>query len=640
MYLINVRTKELEDFIQSEVPPYAILSHRWGSPAEELNFKEVFKKRIDPRIEGYFKLTEACRIAAEYEVNYLWNDTCCIDKKSSAELSEAINSMYSWYSGAKICLAYLNDVRAGENLDEDFIGSVWFTRAWTLQELIAPKELAFFDCNWQYIGTKNSRAPIIKSVTGIPDKVLRDPSTLSSVNIRDKMSWASNRNATRPEDIAYSLMGIFDINMPLLYGEGTTAFTRLQEEIIRRATEPSFLLWRHSIKSTTPKNETDLLARSPADFQRSQVEACSDDDSNGDRFQNNFMTPVYDYLKGGRNTLGLTNIGLEIDAMLIRPKLGTYGVILGVASSSARTVDVMLLKRRRGRAEFYRIDACQTIQYHRVSTKCEYKKITILRNYNNRLQESPDIEYGFHIRACASFLMSPIKSWLGRDPTIIWRKGTGSTGLTCTFTEPLREQVASIARKINDSCTLVLHLSFDFDSRPCLLIMNSVDPKKLRGQSYGKFSVFEISDSVGKPLRTLSYEYTYYWSPEVALHEVLENPRPVFYFLRSDGQGGGVAARLPCELVGTEDTVWVSFIAPGVSCRPWLFAITRSQPGIFVLPEHIAESELEILSSENYFQSDEVLPASKNSMTSSSSASRKPPTMQSWWRLRSRRVPQ
>ena len=137
MHLIDVRTLKLKQFIEGSIPPYAILSHRWFD--EEPTFKEVLKERLDPSKKGHKKLVRACETATRYEVNYLWTDTCCIDKRSSAELSEAINSMYAWYENAKVCIAYLADVSSELGLDESFQKSVWFTRSWTLQELLAPR---------------------------------------------------------------------------------------------------------------------------------------------------------------------------------------------------------------------------------------------------------------------------------------------------------------------------------------------------------------------------------------------------------------------------------------------------------------------------------------------------------------------
>ena len=245
MRLINVETLGLEEFFEQNIPPYAILSHRWGATSDELTYKEVVKNRIDETKRGFIKLVQACLVAKQYSVRHLWIDTCCIDKRSSAELSEAINSMYHWYKESKICLAYLEDVESGLGLEESFRRSVWFTRSWTLQELLAPRKVDFYDRSWIRIYNKKSDSELIQEITRIPSGLLaRTPySSISYYLVAEKMAWASRRTATRPEDMAYSLMGIFDVNMPPLYGEGMKAFSRLLEEIARRTTDPSFLYW-------------------------------------------------------------------------------------------------------------------------------------------------------------------------------------------------------------------------------------------------------------------------------------------------------------------------------------------------------------------------------------------------------------
>ena len=154
-------------------------------------------------------------------------DLCCIDKTSSAELSEAINSMYRWYQESGVCYAYLADVPPNA-----FSKSRWFTRGWTLQELIAPSTVIFLDQKWQEIGTKSSLQRVISEITGIPTDILLG-GDLEDASIAQRMSWASKRETTRVEDAAYCLMGIFSIHMPMLYGEGERAFIRLQEEIMR-----------------------------------------------------------------------------------------------------------------------------------------------------------------------------------------------------------------------------------------------------------------------------------------------------------------------------------------------------------------------------------------------------------------------
>ena len=160
-------------------------------------------------------------------LQYAWIDACCIDKTNSSELSEAINSMYQWYKNVAVCYVYMFDVEIRSPLiDLSFEGSAWHTRGWTLQELIAPEIAKFYAFNWQYIGEKTALRTKISAITGIRVAALAGE-PLEKFSIAQRMSWASTRTTTRVEDVAYSLLGIFDVHMPMLYGEGKKAFVRL-----------------------------------------------------------------------------------------------------------------------------------------------------------------------------------------------------------------------------------------------------------------------------------------------------------------------------------------------------------------------------------------------------------------------------
>ena len=186
-----------------------------------------------------------CELAARGSVDYVWIDTCCIDKKSSAELSEAINSMWRYYTDATVCYAHLADVPYTEKIPydargTDFGDSEWFTRGWTLQELIAPVYVRFYSKDWRFLGTKSGLAPTSAIITGIPPRCL-DARNIRASSVARRMSFASNHVTTRTEHVAYCLMELMDVNIPLLYGEGSKAFKRLQEEIIRDSDDQTVL---------------------------------------------------------------------------------------------------------------------------------------------------------------------------------------------------------------------------------------------------------------------------------------------------------------------------------------------------------------------------------------------------------------
>ncbi len=241
---------------------------------------------------GYQKIAYACGQAEKDGLQYLWVDTCCVDRRSGGEMSEAANSIFAWCREAAVCYAYLEDVHYSDYTEgyktwkDHFVNSRWFTRSWTLQELLAPREVVFYASGWRVLGTKSSLVKIIEKVTGIDQLTILDPRLVHNASVARRMSWAAARTTTRKEDIAYSLLGIFGINMPLLYGEGGNAFLRLQEEIIKRSDDQSIFAWGlvnhsggHASHYQTPPdldgidpdddqlaNTTGMLAKSPADF--------------------------------------------------------------------------------------------------------------------------------------------------------------------------------------------------------------------------------------------------------------------------------------------------------------------------------------------------------------------------------------
>ncbi|KAI1794542.1 heterokaryon incompatibility protein-domain-containing protein, partial [Ganoderma leucocontextum] len=302
--------------------PYAILSHVWDK--RELAYQDLqriqtsFGMNVSLSDEGEYhsvrvasathpssilpstlsscildhpdvtpKVREACRIAREHGYRYIWIDSCCIDKTSSSELSEAINSMHRWYRDASVCYAFLADVPNSPCSDIRSPGSAfhqsrWFTRGWTLQELIAPRSLVFMSQNWVPLGTKESLVDVVEKITGIDQDILRHHKPLDQVSVARRMSWASRRNTTRVEDEAYCLLGIFGINMETLYGEGRHAFFRLQERILMQIPDQSIFAWGLPFPRRIPppappavldfvKLDAMLFAQAPSDFAQSDA---------------------------------------------------------------------------------------------------------------------------------------------------------------------------------------------------------------------------------------------------------------------------------------------------------------------------------------------------------------------------------
>ncbi|KAI1283360.1 heterokaryon incompatibility protein-domain-containing protein [Xylaria sp. FL0933] len=261
MLLINTQSLDLEEFVGNAVPRYAILSHTWG--AEEVSLQEWHRRDLVVAKAGYKKIFSACRQARADGLEYLWVDTNCIDKKSSAELSEAINSMFAFYANSDRCYVYLEDFlgpdtsRDAKNIKHAGSGEPsemqglqrcrWFTRGWTLQELLAPTVVIFFDSKWRKVGERKNGLfrDQLSRITGTDTRHLENRQNIFTASIAERMSWAARRQTTREEDIAYCMLGIFGINMPLLYGEGSRAFLRLQEEIIRTSNDQTIFCWDH-----------------------------------------------------------------------------------------------------------------------------------------------------------------------------------------------------------------------------------------------------------------------------------------------------------------------------------------------------------------------------------------------------------
>ncbi|KAI2640374.1 HET-domain-containing protein [Hypomontagnella submonticulosa] len=277
MWLLNTTTLTLEAFSEAQVSsrPYAILSHVWGS--DEVLFQEVQDNPAAIRDKrGFGKIVRFCNTARKYGLDYAWIDTCCIDKRNSADLTEAINSMYRYYYSAAVCFIYLEDVQPSakqevgssspivatrDQLLEAVRATRWMSRGWTLQELLAPELRCFFAADWSEIEGGDDLLGAVAESTGISLTVLKDRDLISNFCLGERMKWAAKRQTTRGEDMAYSLMGLFNVNMPVIYGEGPiSAFKRLQREIMQSSFDMTLFAWRGDYSSSG------MLARSPADF--------------------------------------------------------------------------------------------------------------------------------------------------------------------------------------------------------------------------------------------------------------------------------------------------------------------------------------------------------------------------------------
>lgn len=334
---LNTSTGEFEWHDNPRLVDYAILSHTWRSPEDggEQSFEGVRKiqaavneqmQRLrngvvqepntieiapsapsqdpihstpdtlrNPTITSVLshpelsdKIREICKIAREAGFRLVWIDSCCIDKSSSAELSEAINSMFDWYRLADVCYVYLEDVpdvdhpiaHSGPVTDDTFRHSKWHTRGWTLQELIAPEHVVFLTQTWHFLGTRTALAVTIQQVTGIHFDILTGRAPLDSVSVARRLSWAAWRRTTRVEDEAYCLMGLFGVHISPIYGEGRNAFLRLQEEIVKTIPDQSIFAWGKCCTflscdkvMTEPgvvQGTVGLLAQSPRDFSSSR----------------------------------------------------------------------------------------------------------------------------------------------------------------------------------------------------------------------------------------------------------------------------------------------------------------------------------------------------------------------------------
>ncbi|KAI0143660.1 hypothetical protein GGR57DRAFT_483674 [Xylariaceae sp. FL1272] len=358
MRLLNTTTFQVENS-GPRPDASAILSHRWLG--DEIKLQEIHQYENElrsgrrplssPQVD---KIRGACQIARSKGFKSLWMDTCCIDKTDAREYAEAINSMFAWYRESKLCITYLSDVRKPEsgftNGPDAFKSvtrkgpSLWFSRGWTLQELLAPRELEFYDMDWNYIGNKRQLAGAIAEITGIDARFLTGERHIAEACIAVKMSWMARRQTTFPEDMAYSMIGIFNINMPFVYGEtGPRAFRRLQETLLASPfMDESLFAWKMPdlnagrrcgvLMADWEPGQWGLLAGSPEWFRDSgDIHILSGRAAQSRNFRLNpkgLEAPIRKNVNKGGDVQGIKAVSMLLWLSIIGLPLGLIGLLM------------------------------------------------------------------------------------------------------------------------------------------------------------------------------------------------------------------------------------------------------------------------------------------------------------------------
>ncbi|KAK6857250.1 hypothetical protein PG995_007437 [Apiospora arundinis] len=467
MRFINTTTFQFQELWDSEIRDlengYSILSHRWTRASDEITYHDVLEMDAKVRSKrGYPKFAGACAVANALGYELIWIDTCCINKTDPVELSEAINSMCRWYAESDACIAFLEDVTSPENFNE----SDWFTRGWTLQELIAPKAVRFYDANWGFLGDKQSLQSVIVDITGIPVEVLTNAKSPQTYSIAQRMSWAARRMKERVEDRAYSLMGLFDVHMSIIYGEREKAFLRLQQHIIAQSADETIFAWDFDILDKSGKGIITadhqvfcgILAPSPACFARG----------------GNLLS------RGRSRGFRMDQFGLhlEVTAAPAAGPLGTYKAILNVRTAKSSEQYCIFLIRS-GENEFVRSSshAGESFVWTNYVWAKDVPQKVMDFNVPVAVTEPPVYIYpGFCCVTSRSAPQHIMSTYMPNDDRIkLPDDGEGTVG------------IIQLSRRTGQPGYAWIKLGFGPSLQPmcCVVLPASVDPKAYRYQAEG-----------------------------------------------------------------------------------------------------------------------------------------------------------
>jgi hypothetical protein len=489
MRLINSQTFELRSFLPHEIPEYVILSHRWGP--EEITYKNIIQNPISDeksparQLQGFAKVKDTCKLASDDGYSWVWIDSCCIDKESSTDVDKAINSMWAYYMKSNICYVYMADIPdalAGWSIN--FQKSNWFTRGWTLQELIAPVYVEFYAADWSPIGTKLERYKEIAEITTIDRDLLALNKPIDGYTTAERLSWAAHRQVTQEEDESYSLLGLFQIHMPMLYGEGRSrAFARLQEEIYLSTCDDSIFLFRYSIHV----DDQPLIADCPTRFcqrancdlcQRqiggvqsfpSQIPYCSVTESNFWRTQphEQMITTVTPYRNEMSVPLSVIQYGFVSSKLIFFGERKDKKWISHVAILNHTTLDYekgafcLLLYRPRGSSEpcFYRLSQFPALLPNVDEIRSMMQKTKILIPGPHIKQAVRKFESIFSVPGDRYKVQAWNAKMVDTCATISCEKASGAEHKNVDF--QVQEKEAYSNRRAEVSCRLTCHQNFD-----------------------------------------------------------------------------------------------------------------------------------------------------------------------------------